>query len=90
MLKAYYLTEDYSRDGVPLWWDESDVVAFEVEKRISKSRAAIQRAEDAENSKDKKSPPGRYYIPVPKKIGGGPLPTFNDFIAQQEHKKGKK
>ena len=63
---------------------------FEVEKKISRSRAATQRAEDQENGKDKKSPPGRYYIPVPKTRGGKPLPTFAEWVMEQERKRGKK
>ena len=63
---------------------------FEVEKRISRSRAATQRAEESENGKDKKSPPGRYYIPVPKTRGGAPLPTFAEWAEESARKKGKK
>ena len=63
---------------------------FEVEKKISRSRAAIKRAEDSENGKDKSSPPGRYYIPVPKTKGGRPLPTFLEWTEEQARKRGKK
>lgn len=90
LLKAYHFSEDFIREGVPIWWDENDDVTFEAERRISKSAAAKQRAEDVENSGDKKSPPGRYYIAVPKTRGGKPLPTFDDWIVQQEAHKGRK
>jgi len=91
LLKAYYLSEDYTRNGIPVWYDESDSVFFEVERRISKSTAATQRAEKAENEgKDKSSPPGRYYIPVPKTKGGEPFPTFAQWQEEQMRKKGQK
>lgn len=90
MLKAYYFAKDFIREGVPIWWDESDDVSFEVEKRISRSRAAVQRAEKSENGEKKSAPDGRYYIPVPKTRGGVPLPTFQDWIKEQERKKGLK
>lgn len=89
-MKAGYLAKDFIRDGIPIWWDESDDVFFEVEKRISRSRAAQQRAEESETGKDKKAPPGRYYIPVPKTRGGAPLPTFADWVEEQARKRGKK
>jgi hypothetical protein len=90
LLKAFHFAEDFIRDGVPLWWDESDSVFFEVERRISKSKAALQRAEEQENGKDKKSPPGRYYIPVPKTRDGSEMPSFQDWAEEQERKKGRK
>lgn len=90
LLKAYHFAEDFIREGVPIWWDESDEVSFEVEKRISRSRAAVQRAEKSENGKDKSAPDGRYYIPVPKTRGGASFPTFQDWVAEQERKRGLK
>lgn len=90
LLKAFHFAEDFIRDGVPLWWDESDDVFFEVEKRISRSRAATQRAEKQESGKDKEAPPGRYYVPVPKTRGDAPMPTFKDWIEEQARKKGRK
>lgn len=91
LLKAYYFSEDFIRDGIPIWWDESSDVAFEAEKRISQSRAATQKAEESENGKDKKSPPGRYYIAVPKaRSGGGSLPTFKQWIDEMDRRKGRK
>lgn len=90
MLKAYYFAEDFIREGVPVWWDESDDVFFEVERRISRSRAEVERDQEKENGKDKKAPPGRYYVPVPKTKNGQPLPTFKDWLAAQERKKGRK
>jgi hypothetical protein len=90
ILKAYYFSEDFIRDGIPVWWDENDDVVFEAEKRISRSKAATKRAEDSEHGKDKTAPPGRYYIPVPKTRGGAPFPTFQDWLEQQAAKSGRK
>lgn len=90
LIKAYWFSEDFIRDGVPIWWDESDEVFFEVEKRISRSRAAVERTQDSENGKDKKAPAGRYYIPTPKTRGGAEFPSFEDWVAEQERKKGRK
>ena len=73
-----------------MWWDESDDVVFEVERRISRSTAATRRAEKAESGKDKTPPDGRYYVPVPKTRGGAPFPTFHDWIKELERKKGQK
>lgn len=90
LLKAYHFAKDFIREGIPIWWDESDDVFFDVERKISRSRAATQNAEDAENGKDKKAPPGRYYVPVPRTKGGKPLPTFSDWIEEESLKRGKK
>jgi hypothetical protein len=89
-LKAAYFAQDFIREGVPIWWDESDDVFFEAEKKISRSRAAVQRAEESETGKDKKAPPGRYYVPVPKTKGGKPLPSFLQWTEEQARKRGKK
>lgn len=90
LLKAYYFAQDFYRDGIPVFWDESDDVMFEVEKRISRSRAAVQRAEDSENKGERKAPPGRYYIPTPKTRGGAPFPTFKDWLNDEQRKSQKK
>ena len=90
LLKAYYFAQDFIREGIPVWWDESDDVMFEVDKRVSRSRAAITRAEKQETGKGKEAPHGRYYVPKPKTRGGVPMPTFEDWIKEQERKKGRK
>lgn len=91
LLKAYFFTQDFFREGVPIWWDESDEVMFDAVPRISRSRAAVQRAEQNENAGDKSSPPGRYFVPEPKpRMGGQPLPTFADWLKERERKSGSK
>lgn len=90
IIKAYYFAQDFIREGIPIWWDESDDVVFEVKPKISRSRAAVQRKEKQETGKNKEAPPGRYYVPVPKTRGGAPLPTFADWLEQEARKNGKK
>ena len=63
---------------------------FEVERRVSRSRAEVEKAQDKENGKDKKAPPGRYYVPQPKTRDGSDLPTFAEWLADQDVKKGRK
>lgn len=85
LLKAHYILEDWYRDGIPIWWDESDRVTFDAKGRISKSRAAIERASEAE-SKKKKSVPGRYFVAEPRVMDGGELPTRQEWLEEQEKK----
>jgi hypothetical protein len=96
LLKAFHFAESFVNEGIPIWWDESDDVTFDVERRVSRSRAATDRAQKQESSgtgtdgKPREAPPGRYYVPVPRKMGGGPMPTFSEYVEEQERKKGKK
>jgi hypothetical protein len=87
---AYHIHEDLMRGSVPIYWDESDRVAFDVKTGVSKSRAAIDRREDADRAKNKdgKGLEGRYYYAVPRVIDGGALPTLEEWIAEKEAKKG--
>lgn len=89
LLKAHHFAEDFTRDGIPVWWDESDDVAFEVKRRTSRSKAALSRAEE-QDSKSKAKHHGRYYIPVPKRIGGGDLPTFQEWVQARARQEGRK
>lgn len=90
LLKAYHFAEDFSRNGVPVWWDESDRVSFEVKRKTSRSKAALDRAEQQDSKGDKKPVPGRYYVPVPKSNDGGPLPTFEEWAKAQARLEGRK
>lgn len=82
MLKAAQFAEDFSREGVPVWWDESDRVNFTVKRKTSRSRQAVERAteQDAKNKNH-----GRYYVPVPEANdnGAGVLPTFAEWLEDQ-------
>ena len=87
LIKAHYILQDWYRDGVPLWWDESDRITFDAKARISKSRAAIERAQESDNKKKSKSY-GRYYIVEPRVMDGGEMPTREEWLEEQERKKG--
>jgi hypothetical protein len=86
LFKAHYILQDWYRDGIPVWWDESDRVTFDAVPRISKSRAAIDRAQEAATSNNKKSVPGRYFVAEPKTMDGGELPTRDEWIEEQQRK----
>jgi hypothetical protein len=79
--------QDWYRDGIPIWWDESDRVGFEAQARISKSRAAIERAQESA-SKNKKSVPGKYFVANPILIEGDEMPTREEWLLEQEEKRG--
>jgi hypothetical protein len=85
LIKAHYILQDWYRDGVPIWWDESDRVTFDAKARISKSKAAIERAQEAE-SKKKKQAPGRYFIAEPRLMEGDDFPTREEWLEEQDRK----
>lgn len=74
-----------------MWWDESDDVVFDVERRVSRSRAALETAQSADAESKTKSTKGMYYIPVPRPfLGDGKMPTFKDWAEEQSKKSGAK
>jgi hypothetical protein len=87
LLKAHYILEDWYRDGIPLWWDESDRVTFDAKARFSKSRASIERAQESDSKKKSKSY-GKYYVAEPKVIDGGDMPTREEWLDEQHRKNG--
>jgi hypothetical protein len=89
LLKAHHLVQDWYRDGIPIWWDESDRVTFDAKARVSKSRAAIERAQESA-SKNNKPSPGRYFIAEPRVMDGGELPTRDEWLDEQAAKSAVK
>lgn len=87
LFKAHYILEDWYRDGIPIWWDESDRVTFDAKARISKSRASIERAQEADSKKKSKSY-GRYFVAEPRLMDGDEMPTREEWLQEQENKKG--
>lgn len=87
LIKAHYLLQDWYRDGIPIWWDESERVTFDAKARISKSRAAVERAQEADAKKKNKSH-GRYFIAEPRLMEGDEMPTREEWLEEQERKKG--
>lgn len=78
--------QDWYRDGIPIWWDESERVAFNAKARVSKSRAAIERAQESSTKNNKKSVPGRYFIAEPVVTDGGEMPTRAEWMEEQANK----
>jgi hypothetical protein len=72
---------------VPIWWDESDRVTFDAKARFSKSRAAIERAQEADGKKKAKAY-GKYYVAEPRVMDGGDMPTRDEWIEQEHIKRG--
>lgn len=85
LIKAHYILMDWYRDGVPIWWDESDRVTFDVKARTSKSRAATERAQEADGKKKNKSY-GKYFIAEPRLMEGDEMPTRQEWLEEQERK----
>ena len=79
--------QDWYRDGIPIWWDESERVFFDAEARVSKSRAAIERAQE-KAGKSKTTVHGRYFIAKPVVQGGGDFPTREEWLEEQSRKSG--
>jgi hypothetical protein len=88
IFKAHYILKDWYRNGIPIWWDESDRVTFDALGRVSKSRAAIDRAEESASKNNKKPVPGRYFIAEPRVIDGGEFPTRDEWLEEVALKKG--
>lgn len=86
LFKAHYILKDWYRDGIPIWWDESDRVTFDAKARISKSRAAVERAQEADGKKKSKSY-GRYFVTEPRVMDGGEMPTRDEWLQEQLAKK---
>jgi len=54
---------------------------------VSKSRAAIERAQEAQGKKKSKSH-GLYFVAEPRVMDGGDMPTREEWLEEQERKKG--
>jgi hypothetical protein len=85
LFKAHFILQDWYRDGIPVWWDESERITFNAKARVSKSRAAIERAQESAG-KNKKSVPGRYFVAEPVVTDGGEFPTRSEWLEEQERK----
>tara|TARA_R110000822_G_scaffold92458_1_gene213282 strand:+ start:3498 stop:3905 length:408 start_codon:yes stop_codon:yes gene_type:complete len=85
LVKAHFMLKNWYRDGVPIWWDESDRVTFDAKSRVSKSRAAIDRAQ-TKAGKSKNPTPGQYFIAEPRVMDGGEMPTRDEWVLEQKKK----
>ena len=87
LIKAHYMLQDWYRDGVPIWWDESERITFDARARVSKSKAAIERAQEADGKKKNKTH-GKYFIVEPRVMDGGEMPTRDEWLEEQNQKQG--
>lgn len=87
LVKALVLYDNLQQGtGVPLYIDRSDRVRFEVGSYTSRSQAALDKAEEkAKKKKDKAY--GKVFYPIPITVDGGPLPTLEDFLDEQDERK---
>lgn len=92
LVKAYHFLQDYTNGSFPIWWDESDRVTFDVKTKISKSKAALTRAEEnaaKRQGSNGKATPGKYFYAVPRTMDGGPMPTFHEWQEEQMAKNAR-
>lgn len=82
LIKAIYLQEAYELEGYPIWYEESDAIAFEVRHRDVRSQAVVERAQKAESKKDNPTPGRRFYA-VPKLVPGKKWPTRKAWLASK-------
>lgn len=90
---AYHIRESLLVGSVPIYWDQSDRVAFDVKKGKSKSRAKIQAAERAAQKRAKNNEAeldGVFFYAVPRTIDGGALPTYEEWAEEKARLEGKK
>lgn len=87
LVKGYEIKNDLETGaGVPIYWDRSDRVDFTHGVVFSKSRAALDRAEEKEAASKTKSY-GKSFYPIPIVKDGGALPTLAEWLAEEALKK---
>jgi hypothetical protein len=91
LVAAYHIYEDMLVGNIPVHWDQSDRVTFDVKRGVSKSKAKIaatERAYQKRNAKNDSAMDGVYFYAVPRTMDGGPLPTIEEWQAEQAAKSG--
>ena len=87
LVTALVLHEEMTNgSGIPIYWDRSERVQFEVKSFTSKSKAALDRAEE-KAAKGKNKNHGKVFYAVPRTTDGGPLPTLEEFLEQERIKR---
>lgn len=87
LVKALIIRKDMiSGTGVPIYWDQSERVRFEVNSFVSKSKRALDAAEESAR-KGKAKNHGKIFYPVPIAVDGGMLPTLEEFLEEQALKR---
>jgi len=87
LAKAVEIYDNIMTGGVPIYWDRSDRVTFTTGSFISKSKAALDRAEEkAREGKAKNY--GKVFYPIAKSNDDNPiLPTMEEWMEEQAKKK---
>lgn len=86
LVKALQIYDSMMQGNIPIYWDRSDRVRFEVGSYVSKSRAVLDRAEErAREGKNKNY--GKVLYAIPHTIDDGPLPTLEEWLREQEEKR---
>lgn len=85
LVMALEIHDNMMQGGIPLYWDRSDRVRFEVESYVSKSKAVLDRAE-AKAAEGKTKNYGKIFYVKPHTVDGGPLPTLEEFLEEQASK----
>jgi len=63
-------------------------MTFDAKGRTSKSRAAIERAQESDGKK-KSNAKGRYYVAEPRVMDGGEFPTRDEWLQEEAAKNGQ-
>ena len=91
LAKAYELRKTYG--DIPPWIDRSERVSFDAKSFISKSAAAVERAQHRDqvnSSKQGNSPKfGKRYYAVPRTVDEGPMPTMQEWLEDQRRLNGE-
>lgn len=85
LVNALQQYDDMLVGSIPVYWDQNEEVAFDVKTIRSRSEAAIEQRRNRDSKK--KGLEGVRYYATPRKIGGGPLPSLEDWIKQQDAKR---
>lgn len=86
LIKAMELHAELTAGGIPVYWDKSERVRFEVKSTVSKYKAALDRAEEKAREGEAKNY-GKSFYAVPITIDGGPLPSLEEYLEQERQKK---
>lgn len=87
LVKALEIYEDMKQGtGIPVYWDRSERVRFELGHYVSKSKAILDRAEDKAREGTAKNY-GKVFYAIPQTVDDGPLPTLEEYLEEQARKR---
>lgn len=82
LIKALYMNEAFDVDGHPIWVEESPDIIFQAKRRVFRSKAVVQAAEETHRSKKSPEKGVQYYAKATLKPGKK-WPTRADWLAKQ-------